>query len=267
MSMRLLYPSDPVNAKIVEETYGEEYEAAARIGTQISIFSLEEFERGIFRARPAVSSAETIIYRGWMLTDHRYQDLVSAIESEGAAPFTSAAAYRECHHLPGWYPALREFTAETVVLPEYSDFASAMAGIDWPGYFVKDYVKSLNTAGGSLVPTPQHIGRIVELLRRYRGFIEGGICIRKREDYIPGSERRYFIFKGVAHSVDGQIPPVVARCAASISSPFYCVDTAILTDGTVRIVELGDGQVSDRKEWIAERFVELFASRPFGFSG
>jgi hypothetical protein len=31
-------------------------------------------------------------------------------------------------------------------------------------------------------------------------------------------------------------------------------------DGAVRIIEIGDGQVSDRKHWAIKRFVDLFAA-------
>jgi hypothetical protein len=38
------------------------------------------------------------------------------------------------------------------------------------------------------------------------------------------------------------------------------VDAALRSDGVLRIVEIGDGQMSDRKHWPLERFVRLLVS-------
>jgi hypothetical protein len=38
------------------------------------------------------------------------------------------------------------------------------------------------------------------------------------------------------------------------------VDVAARVDGEVRIIEIGDGQVCDRKHWPAQHFVDMFAS-------
>src|SRR3546814_2317119 len=94
--------------------------------------------------------------------------------------------------LPEWYPLLAVCTSETVVLASDANFIQALEGLQWPGYFIKDYVKSLRTGNGSLVDTPESIAPLVELMRQYRGQIEGGICVRRREEYLEETERRYF---------------------------------------------------------------------------
>jgi hypothetical protein len=259
MTERLLYPSDPLDPKGVDETFHAEYEAARAAGIATSIFSLEDFETGTFRPRPRFTPGEVVLYRGWMLPVPRYEQLLAAIESAGAKAFTSAEQYRQCHHLPGWYVKIRELTAETLILSRGTDFAAALADHDWPGYFVKDYVKSLNTAGGSLVDTPGEVERVVGLLESYRGEIEGGVCIRRREDFEPETEHRHFVFKGRPFSAHGAVPDIVSKCAAWITSPFFSVDTALRSDGTLRVIEIGDGQVSDRKEWTPEQLVEMLA--------
>jgi hypothetical protein len=44
--------------------------------------------------------------------------------------------------------------------------------------------------------------------QKFRGTIEGGICVRKVEDFIPETERRYFVINGrcFAPSTDAAIP-------------------------------------------------------------
>lgn len=258
--MHLLYPSDPFDPKSVEELYLAEYSAARAAGFSASLFSVEDFEMGEFRPRPAIPGGATVMLRSWMLTVPRYSQLVAALEARGAQGLTSVDEYQLCHHLPCWYPALESFTAETVLLPEAAEFESALAEHDWPGYFVKDYVKSVSTAGGAIAERPSDISRIVATMKQYRGEIEGGLCIRKREEYEPDSEQRYFVLKGRPFSADEVVPSIVSTCAERIASPFFSVDIARRTDGTLRIIELGDGQVSDRKEWTAEQVVRMLES-------
>lgn len=56
------------------------------------------------------------------------------------------------------------------------------------------------------------------------------------------------------------IPEIVEQIAGRIDSPFFSVDVVLAIDGTPRLIELGDGQVSDRKKWAADRFVSMFNS-------
>lgn len=42
------------------------------------------------------------------------------------------------------------------------------------------------------------------------------------------------------------------------ASPFFSVDVALREDGAERIVEIGDGQVSDLVGWSPERFAEMW---------
>jgi ATP-grasp domain, R2K clade family 3 len=46
--------------------------------------------------------------------------------------------------------------------------------------------------------------------------------------------------------------------AETIASPFFSVDVARRVDGVERIVEIGDGQVSDLVGWSVERFVNIW---------
>lgn len=255
--MHLLYPSDPFDPKQVDETYQDEYAAARALGLKASLFCFEDFEAGRFKAHPAIPEGSTVLYRGWMLTPPVYISLVEALRVLGATALTDPAQYRRCHHLPEWYPLLTEHTSETRVLPADADFTQALHGLDWPGYFIKDYVKSLNTAGGALVANVAQIAPLVEQMRQYRGQIEGGVCVRKREDYLEHTERRYFVARGRAYGADGEVPALVQRCARLIDSPFFSVDVVQRADGVLRLVELGDGQVSDRKEWTAEGFAQV----------
>lgn len=257
--MRLLFPCDPFNKSAVDENYIDEWQAAAAIGVACSLFSFEDFEDGVFRPRPALAAGETIVYRGWMLRPGRYAALVDACVAQGAKSLTSAAQYRHCHYLPEWYAACAGDTPETVFAARDADFVAAVAGKDWPAYFVKDYVKSLSSTRGSVADTPQDIASVVDLIEQYRGEIEGGVCIRRYEQLLHDTEERYFVWHGRAHGRDGSVPALVAAVAARIDSPFFSIDVVSSATGQLRLIELGDGQVSDRKHWPAARFLAMLA--------
>ena len=255
--MRLLYPDNPFNQREPDEVFAQEYDAARARGFDVSLFSFEDFERGHFNPKPKFAKDEAIIYRGWMLGLDGYARLTQAVAALSARMVVSPDSYRAAHHLPSWYPLIQPFTAETLILEENADFVAALRDKNWDGYFVKDYVKSLNTGAGSLAKTPAEIEHIVAQIKKYRGEVEGGVCVRRGEAYKPDSERRYFVAHARAFSADGDIPAAVAACAPLIPSPFFSVDVALRADGILRIIEIGDGQVSDRKEWSAEKLVAV----------
>ncbi len=259
--MRILYPSDPSNAKAPDDLFADEYNAANSMGLPLSLFSFEDFVAGEFRTRPLLAAGELILYRGWMLAADRYPTLADAIRALGAHPFTEPEQYTLCHHLPQWYPLVAELTPPTRMLARGDDFVTALRGSGWPGYFVKDFVKSLTTTRGSLADTPEEIAAIVSQIERYRGGIEGGVCVRRREDFVEGTEQRFFVLNRKPFgNGDDAIPAAVSVAAQRVGSPFFSVDVAERRDGIQRIIEIGDGQVSDRKHWPAARFVRMLAS-------
>jgi len=257
--VRLIYPADTFSPKAADEAYADEFAAAQAAELPVSIFSFEDFQGETFRPRPAIQNGETVLYRGWMLTPTEYTRLFEAIVAAGGTPVTDVAAYTLCHHLPRWYPLLTEFTAETMTFSETDDIAAALAAHGWDGCFLKDYVKSLSTDGGSVVRDLSTIPALIAKMLKYRGQIEGGLCARRLEDYDTSSEWRYFVWRGQAHSDTGEVPQVVAEAASRVSSPFFSVDVARRSDGVLRVIELGDGQVSDRKHWDCHNFIRMLS--------
>lgn len=81
--------------------------------------------------------------------------------------------------------------------------------------------------------------------------------MRELEPLLPETEERYFVMNGRAHGREGAVPEIVAEIARRIDSPFFSVDIVKSEDGRPRLIELGDGQVSDRKKWPAERLMAM----------
>jgi hypothetical protein len=255
--MRLLHPSNPLRKRIPDEQYREEADAAESAGFALSVFSLEDFQDGSFRAVPECEPGSEILYRGWMLNAADYSTLAAAVSQLGAKLKVSAQQYLAHHHLPNWYPIIADLTPETKVLGVGSDLESELRSLGWDGFFIKDYVKSLKTSVGSKIADPSQIGMVVAEMQRFRGTIEGGICVRKLEDFAPETERRYFAINAKAYSEDGSVPGIVEDCARRFPTDFISIDAIQRRDGILRIVEIGDGQVSDLVGWTPRRFTEV----------
>jgi hypothetical protein len=259
--LQFLVPSDPSEPKEADGIFRDQVAALRECGFGVTLFSLEELQVGNARVRGPIRAGATVVYRGWMLQSTDYEKVIALIRARGAIPLTSLADYLACHHLPNWYPVLSDFTAETRVLPTDADFAAELNMLGWDRFFLKDFVKSLKTSVGSIVTKPEQVPILLAEMKKFRGTIEGGVCIRRFESFIPNSEKRYFIVRGVAHSAVAPVPELAFEVAKRIASPFFSVDIAIREDGVPRVVEIGDGQVSDLVGWDPRAFARVWSEQ------
>lgn len=256
MVWHFLFPkgSTPDNP---DEMFADQHAAVTGAGFTTSVCS-DSVLAGVKPLR-GVRRGSTVVYRGWMATADEYGALVRAIEQCDAKPLTRPEEYLAAHYLPNWYPVLADLTPETRVFPAGADLTTELRALGWGAYFIKDFVKSLKTGRGSVVRDPADAPEVVAELREYRDRIEGGICVRRVEEFVPASELRYFVVNGVGYAADGgPVPRVVEQCAERVASPFFSVDVARRSDGELRVVEIGDGQVSDLVGWSADRFASLW---------
>lgn len=255
--MRALYPIDPLDKNKADGPYHEEFIAAREAGYACSLFDFDALAFGEFKPYPKFEEGDRILYRGWMMNAERYQTFTEKVAASGGVPITSLATYLRCHYLPKWYSLCAEFTAETRFFEANETLEDAIRELGWTSYFVKDFVKSNTGDRGSIARSPAEVCEIVEQLSAYRGEVEGGVAVRRVEEYIPQTECRYFVVHKRPYSFDGIVPDIVQSIAARIESPFYSVDVAQRTDGALRLIELGDGQVSDKKMWPLPSFLEV----------
>jgi hypothetical protein len=265
--VHFLFPAHPFKPMAVDDTFADQWAAVQAAGFTTSTVPDAVFRQG--RPLRSVPAGGTVVYRGWMLDAADYARLADAVIAASAALLVPPAAYLAAHHLPNWYPLIAEFTPETRVLSAAPTDAPAveaeLRALGWDAFFVKDYVKSLKTARGSVVRDPAEIGTVVAEMIRVRGAIEGGLCVRRVEPLLPDAERRYFVLGGTPHAAAGDaVPPVVETVARRIPSPFFSVDVARRADGALRVVEVGDGQVSDLVGWAAVEFAALWGRDRIG---
>ena len=256
--MRVVFPFDPLNEKEADGPFREEFELLKSKGIACSLFDFDVVQFDEFKPKPNIEVGETIVYRGWMMNPDLYAQFVALIEANNGKVLTSVEDYVSSHHLASWYDSCKDFTAETHFF-DYDDVLEKHAReLGWDTFFVKDYVKSNYDERGSIAESPAEVSEIVKLIEEYRGEIEGGVALRHVENYLKETEQRYFVLKGKVHSPSGPIPEIVHAIANRHTAPFYSVDTIQREDSVTRLVELGDGQVSDRKNWDVEIFCQMF---------
>lgn len=259
--MLFLFPSDYFNFKLVDEMYRLELQSLQKAGLATATISIESLDLGSPKVYPAINSTIDVIYRGWMLNPTDYGLLIDSIERMGAKFYTPLDTYLATHYLPNWYHLLAEYTPETKFYTLDDDLEAELHKLDWGKFFIKDYVKSLKTSIGAIVSHPAEIQTVIAEMHKFRGSIEGGICVRRVEDFIPATERRYLIINGKSFAADRAtpIPTIVTECARRIDSKFFSIDIIARRDGVERVVEIGDGQVSGLVGWTPTRFAEIWS--------
>ncbi|WP_345074258.1 ATP-grasp domain-containing protein [Phytohabitans flavus] len=212
-----------------------------------------------------MSGTGEAVYRGWMLAADRYRAFAAALAARGVVLRTSPAQYRQAHELPGWYGALAEVTPRSVwtVGAERSAFEEASARLGGGPAVLRDYTKSMKHYWDEAMYIPDTADRDIAwaVAARFRELREddfaGGFVLRRYEE-LTGPEVRTWWVAGECRFVgphpdapdtaapsDVDLSGVVPAVAA-LGLPFVTVDLARRSDGAWRVVELGDGQVSDR---------------------
>ena len=263
MKPHFLFPPSPLNLRMIDEAFQDQAIALKQAGFGTSIVDIDAG-----RISPSVLPENHCVYRGWMLNSEEYQHYLATVITNRATPFTPLDQYVMAHHLPNWYPFVERLTPRSVTLPNdaeivYQFCSGAFAAVPGLKLQIKDYVKSLKTDGGSVATSADEVKEILGKMERYRGFIEGGIVVRTYEEFFPGSEVRYFVINGRYYgqesAFDIRAMRILEEVKGLIPSPFWSIDIAMrVEDGEFRIVEIGDGQVSDLVGWTEERFAEVW---------
>ncbi|MFC0626805.1 ATP-grasp domain-containing protein [Kribbella deserti] len=254
--MLLLVPSDPLNPRKVDPHFQPQAAAAA----QVARIDHDAVVRGEYaEAVRGVPSSEDAVYRGWMMTSGQYDGMARALATRGTTLRTSSEDYRQAHELPGWYDALAGVTPLSAWgPPEDLDALCDRLG-DGPAV-LRDYVKSMKHYWHEAAYIPDladrpAVRRVVSRFLELRDdSFAGGLVLRQFEAF-AGAEARTWWIGGrcvlvTAHPDTPDETPQfdvleLEPLVAGLTLPFVTVDLVRRTDGVMRVVELGDGQVSD----------------------
>lgn len=262
-----LVPSDPLRDIRVDPYFAREARTARELDAVTVRIDHDAVVRGdIDAALRGVRETEGfLVYRGWMIPSQRYAEMETGLSARGVRLLTSARNYQRGHEFPYWYAHFAAHTPASVWLPgmqapSAAALATAVAQLPAGPGIVKDWVKSRKHEWDSACFAPDladtaRLTTVVHTFAERQGeFLAGGIVVRAFEEF-TGAEARVWWVHGepvlvTAHPDTPERtpdPPIAefAETVRAFDAPFLTTDLAQRTDGRWRIIEVGDGQVSD----------------------
>jgi len=265
-AMLLVVPSSPLAPRRPDPHFADEYEAARDLGLDCALVDHDALAAGDAAAGASrLPESDDVVYRGWMLDSERYAAFDAAVSARGSQLRTTGVSYRSAHELPGWIDSVRAHTAETMWTNDDSPaaFDEACRNLGSGPAVLRDYVKSAKHDWDTAVfipdvADPGGARPIATRFRELRGDdFAGGFVVRRFERYVTAEVRTWWV-DGVRAMVtshpdtpdvlpdDFSMPVGLAAAIASLGLPFVTADLARRDDGKWRLIEIGDGQVSDR---------------------
>ena len=264
--MLLLVPADPLRPKRPDEHFAAEARAARDLGVAVAVVDHDVLARGgeVDRAVAGVPADDDAVYRGWMLRAGHYAGFGEALARRGVVLRTSAEQYRRAHELPGWWSDLAAVSPESVWTEgaDRSGFDVARRELGAGPAVLRDYTKSMkhHWHEAAFIPEVADGEAAWAVARRFAELRDdefaGGFVLRRFEEFTAAEVRTWWVggecvlvgaHPDTPQDVAGTPPvDVVATAVAKSGSPFVTVDFVLRADGVWRVVELGDGQVSDR---------------------
>ncbi|WP_088288571.1 ATP-grasp domain-containing protein [Kineosporia sp. A_224] len=264
--MLLVVPSDPLRARLPDPHFADEAAAARELGVTLALLDHDALVGGrASEATSRVPESDDVVYRGWMVSAEQYADMEQALATRGARLRSTSQQFRTAHELPGWYGALEAHTPQAVWSSGSSTDAieDLCAELAPAGAVLRDYVKSMKHYWDEACYIPD-VSDLDTARRIAERFIElrddsftGGLVLRRFEHFEGAELRTWWIDGRLALSSahpdtpdsapDGPADvPGLSEQVAALGLPFVTVDLARRDDATWRVIELGDGQVSDR---------------------
>lgn len=267
----LLVPSDPLRPRHPDEHFAAEAEAAREAGVAVALVDHDALCRNGAEAavQHVPTSDEPALYRGWMLRSEQYEAFERALGARGLKLRTTAAQFRRAHELPGWCDALTRLTPESVWTASAgeADFRAACANLGAGAAVLRDYTKSMKHYWheAAYIPDIADADAAWRVARRFLELREdafvGGFVLRRFERFASNEVRTWWrdgecVLVSVHPDTAGELTlepdlSAVAPRVAALGLPFVSVDLAQREDGVWRVIELGDGQVSDRPRSVA----------------
>ena len=260
----ILFPSSYFDITKVDEDLQKEYDAVPKTGLfDIALFGYDKwFNESKLVLRNVPNRERCAVYRGWMMKPEQYERFYSQLLENNIRLVTTPEQYELMHVFPNVYECVKEDTAKMRIYPLNSHINVEELKSCFDRFMVKDYVKSVK---GTEFPkffdrtiTPEEFDKWMAVFYKYRGnLLTGGICIKEYMDLKRyGSKTNEFRVFYINHEIatisrnSGQadytpMPPRdLLEKYSSLNSLYYTLDYAELEDGTWKIIEAGDGEVS-----------------------
>lgn len=277
--MDIIFPSRQFEISEVDPQWISEYNAAKKFGNvHLYDFGENKFSRSIRQQ----ANITPIRYHGWMHKSNKYREFYNKLFEMNYELTNSPEQYDACHHLPGWYETIKDFTSKSVISTDLNCRKMAELLFKFQeendcDSIIKDYVSSLkhNWFDACFISKMTPAFDVVKIMANFLaikneyGGVEGGFVIRKFEELeklcdhpkskMPLSiEYRSFVLNGKVINTSeywefGEYrtePPLnfIEKIAGLVrqetGSNLFTVDVALKKDGVWTCIEIGDGQVS-----------------------
>ena len=270
-----LYPEDPLCPALADSVYRKEADNAGNY----ALISFEKLMQNEISVKNITENGKIVrlIYRGWMIQPEQYGLLYNRLAARGVFLVNTPEQYRRCHCLPEWYDLISDITIKSVWTDDLSDDVLRQMLIRFGSspVIVKDYVKSRKHEWFDAcyirdASDARSAMRVIHNFIEHQGdSLTGGIVLRQYEKLVPAGthpesgmpiseEYRAFFFAGqllcvcAYWSEAGQKNITLSKEETSrikllpqrIDSNFFTADFGRKSDGTLCVMELGDGQVS-----------------------
>lgn len=278
--MILLVPADVIHPSRVDEHFAAEADAARAAGMDVALVDHDALTRpdDADEAVRRVRARGEAVYRGWMLRSDQYAAFDQALRRRNVTLRTSAEQYRRAHELPRWYSALSDMTPRSIWTSgtDRTAFDRALRELRSGPAVLRDYTKSMKHYWHEAAFIPEvddadGAWRVATRFQELRGEdMTGGFVVRRFENFLSAEVRTWWVdgrcrLIGPHPDTPEDMPPaeldpiVVGHTIARLGLPFVTADFALRADGVWRLVELGDGQVSDRpKTMRPEALITVF---------
>jgi hypothetical protein len=264
MIQAILLPCEFFEINHVDSCYQNEFDALVKSNQfEIYFYDYDTFvSEGILKLNKRPNEMTSTLLRGWMLNDKNYEIFYNKLLDRNIKLITTPQEYCNMHLFPNVYEYIKEDTPKTLVYPEGCDVDLSQIKSCFKKFLIKDYVKSEK---GTDFPTffdnsisDDEFNRWLKIFKEYRAnLFTGGFCIKefvdlKKYGNCTNEWRVFYMNKNIVSvsknslQLDyvNNVPNELIEKYKNLPSPFYTVDYAELEDGTWKILEAGDGQVS-----------------------
>lgn len=206
-------------------------------------------------------------YRGWMLSRESYELMHKELSLRTIGMVSTPDDYMAGYWISGWYEYFRDVTPASIFMSVDEFETSAAAGtfseqvqsaLGNGSYIVKDQVKSRKSEWETacFAPNDAKLPEIArEFIRLQEEYLAGGLVIREFEEFdkTMGETRVWWVNNEPVmqsphpDTPDSYMPINVSFLQQHVNEfnrPFITTDIALRTDGTLRVMEVSDGQVS-----------------------
>ncbi|WP_210521472.1 ATP-grasp domain-containing protein [Hymenobacter terricola] len=240
--LNIILPSLPYQ-RTVDPMWQEEMDVARSCGYSVCLFDSEQ-EKLYQQPNPQRPS----LYRGWMLSVAEYQNLANMTPL-----LVSSDMYLASHQATGWYDSISGFTPRSSFVAAGDAEAAVESFMQQTGKcFIKGLTKSFGPESVIASRTEFDV-----LWQKHEVAPPDLLFVREFVGLSSQAEQRFFVVRNEAFgAAETPFPEVLRPALEALKSRwFYTVDIAYTQTGQPIIIEVGDGQVSDIKEWsVAELY-------------